>query len=178
MPRSANVKSISCLTAFRAEMQEFGHPIQDALASLECELDRALEWFQSDRMAYWPNEARRASDELAEALNRLERKKISTNPADNPSCYEEKKAVELARRRKRLAEQKIRVTRHWLPIVQHEIEEFKNQLNKLHHLSDSDVPRAVAALTRMISSLEKYSQLARPDSNSTSPPTSSKDRLP
>jgi hypothetical protein len=156
MSHGAHVTSIDALRWFKAALQEYADVLQDTLATMQVEVQRGLDWFELDRMSYWPAEVRKAQERLVEAQNRLERKRLSFDPSDSPSCHEEEQAVRRARQRLRFAEQKVVISRSWLRRVRHDVDDFRNLLAKLHHLGDSDLPRAIAILTRMIRSLEKY----------------------
>jgi hypothetical protein len=101
---------------------------------------------------------RKAQETLVEDLNRLERKRLSFNPSDSPSCHEEEQAVRGTRQRLRYAEGKVTTTQRWLHRVRHETDEFRNLLAKLQHLSDSELPRAISALEVRIRALDKYTQ--------------------
>ena len=158
MNRQADVNSIDSIRRFRVALQQYGDTVQDIVATLQCELQRAVDWFEQDRMSFWPAEVRKANDHLVEALNQLEMKQLAVDRSDAPSCYDEKKAVERAKRRLRYAEERVQRTRHWLRIVKHEVDEFKGLMAKLGHLSESDVPRAAAALERMTQALDRYAK--------------------
>ena len=158
MSRQADVNSIDSLRRFRLALQQYGETVQDVVTTLQCELQRAVDWFEQDRMSFWPAEVRRSNDRLVEALNQLEMKQLAVDRSDAPSCYDEKKAVENAKRRLRYAEERVQRTRHWLRVVKHEADEFKALLAKLGHLSESDLPRAAAALERMTQALDRYAK--------------------
>ena len=111
-----------------------------------------------------------------EDLNRLERKQISFDPSDAPSCHEEQQAVRRTRQRLREAEQKTIVTQRWLHRIRNETDEFRNLLAKLQHLSDSELPRAVASLASRIRALDKYTE--RTPATAAPPPSSSTVRAP
>lgn len=162
MSRQADVSSIDSVRRFRAALQEYGETVDDVVAALQVELQRAINWLEQDRMNYWPAEVRKANDKLVEALNRLEMKQLTIDRSDSPSCYDEKKAVERAKLRLRFAEDKVSRTRHWMRIVKHETEEFRGMLAKVGYLSESEIPRAVAALGRMTEALEKYARQNAP----------------
>ncbi len=74
------------------------------------------------------------------------------------ACLDEKKAVEQAVNRLRMCEEKVRVTRHWRDQMRHKSEEFSGKLARLQNYLDNDLPRAQAALGRVISALEKYTE--------------------
>ena len=56
----------------------------------------------------------------------------------------------------RLCEEKVRVTRRWIQAIRQEINEFDGQVARLNNYLETDIPRAAAALERMVTALEKY----------------------
>ncbi len=169
MSRRAHVVSVEAVRQFKAALQEFEEILRQALIALQMEVQRGRDWFEQERMPYWQAEVRKAQESLVEDLNRLERKRLSFNPADSPSCHEEEQAVRLTRQRLRYAEGKVVTTQKWLHRVRHETDEFRNLLAKLQHLSDSELPRAIASLESRIRALDKYTQRAASAAESTSP---------
>jgi hypothetical protein len=169
MNRQADVNSIDSIRQFRIALQDYSETVQDVVATLQCELQRAVDWFEQDRMSFWPAEVRRSNDKLVEARNQLEMKQLAVDPSSAPSCYDEKKAVERAKRRLRYAEERVQKTRHWLRIVKHEADEFKGLLANLGHISESDLPRAAAALERMTQALDRYAKSTTADPAPTEP---------
>jgi hypothetical protein len=135
------------------------------------EVQRGRDWFEQDRMPYWRKEVRKAQESLVEALNRLERKRLSLDSSDSPSCHEEEQAVRQNQRRLRYSEGKVITTQRWLHTVLHETDEFRNLLAKLQHLADSELPRALAALGRRTQALDKYASQPAPPSTPTSSTT-------
>ena len=98
MGSAANVKSIAAIRRFRADLQTYEDSLRQTLDMLAAELKRAVDYFESDRAAYWPAQVRRASDRVAEARINLERCQVTTHPGEGPTCYEEKKALERAKK--------------------------------------------------------------------------------
>ena len=164
MNRTARVTSIEAVRAFKAALEKYQKALSDSLSSLSTETNRAVEWLEADRMAYWPNEVRDSSDELAEAKNALARKELSIGSDEKRSAYEEKKAVQKAKERQRYCQQRYNNTKHWLRIVGHDVDEFQGLLGSIGHFSESDLPKAIAKLEQLASALEKYaSQTSPPD---------------
>lgn len=152
------VDSIAALRRFQAALREYAEAVQDVYGTLTLETQRTVDWVDHDRLAFWPAETRRATDRLTEALNALERKQVTVDRSDPPSCTEEKMAVAAARQRLREAEAKVASVRRWVPLVKHQADEYRGVLAKLSHLVETDLPQAIAALERMASALEKYTQ--------------------
>ena len=169
MNRQVDVTSVESLRLFHHALKGYGETVQDIVSILQMETQRAVDWFEQDRMSYWPAEVRRAQDRLTEARNQLEMKQLTIDGSDAPSCYEEKKAVESAHQRLRYAEERLQNSKHWLRIVKHDVEEFQGLISKLASLPETDLPKACASLERMSAALEKYTQLSRSRSAESQP---------
>ena len=152
----ANVKSVASIRQFRAELQDYRDSLRQSLDIVLAELVRAVDYFESDRAAYWPAQVRRASDKLAEARINLERCQVTTNQESGPSCYEEKKALQKAKARLTLANEKVKATKKWVVIVRKEVDEFKSRLAQINYLTDAELPRAVTLLERLATRLDRY----------------------
>ncbi len=160
---AANVQSIESLREFRLALLDFQHEVRDALTTLSLELRRAMDWIEQDRARYWPAAVQRASDRLVEARSDLERCETTTRPEDRPSCMVQRKAWERAKARLRLCEEKVKVVRHWRITLQHEARQFEGRLATMLDQADMELPRALAALERMLESLERYARPSGPD---------------
>jgi hypothetical protein len=164
MDRSAKVTSFDAVHALRTSLVGFQGEARDAVTLLTLEVRRAVDWLENDRRRYWPEQARKAAQKLTVARNELERCQLKYGSEETPSCYEQKKAVERAKRRLRLCEEKIRVVKRWIQTVRRELNEFEGQIAQMNDTLDSDVPRAIATLERMLTALEKYAASSAPAS--------------
>ena len=162
MKQAANVKSLDALRAFRMELKRYLEATVGALESLKVESNKAMSWIEQDRVRYWPNAAKRASDELVEARNALLRCKMAAMEGQSKSCVDEKKAVERLTARQRHCEQQVKIARGWRHKMRHATEEFDGKAARLNQYVENDLPKAIAAMDRMIASLEKYSEKAPP----------------
>ncbi len=162
MSDQAKVTSTEVLRRFKFSLNQFDSDARDAITNLKLELRRALAWIEQDRARYWPREVHRASDAVAIARHELERCEMALREEDKRSCYEQKLALEQAKRRLRLAEEKVRAVRRWRVEMQRQADQFEGRLAKLGNYLDSDLPRAVASLERMIAALDKYTDRTGP----------------
>lgn len=160
MEQSANVRSVEALRLLRSGLFAFEAEARDGVTQLVLEVRRAMDWLEHDRVRYWADQYRRASEGVAQARNELERRQLTYGSEEAPSCYEQKKALEQAKRRLRLCEEKRKQVQHWIRAVQHDLHEFEGQIARLNDLLDTDVPRAAAVLERMLTALEKYVQVS------------------
>jgi hypothetical protein len=154
----ANVKSIESIREFRGDLQEYNDSLRQALDILSSELVRAVDYFETDRSAYWPAQARKASDKLAEARINLERCQVTTRAGEGPSCYDEKKALQRAKDRLATANEKVKATKKWRAVVRREVDEFRSRLAQVNYLTDSEIPRAIALLARLATRLDRYAE--------------------
>ncbi len=156
MTAPAHITSIDAVRQFKLALETFQVEAGEALTQLLLEMRRGLDWIEQDRARYWPREMQLASDALIQARNDLERCEMTLRPEDKRSCYEQKMAVEHAKRRLRLAEDKIRAVRRWRLAARREADDFHGKLAKLASSLDMDVPRALAALERIAAALDRY----------------------
>ena len=171
--RNANITSTDVLRALKLAIQQFEFETSSALATLELEGRRPVEWIEHDRSRYWPREVRKASDDLSEARIALNRCELAITPEDKRSCIDERKALEKAKRRLRLAESKVLAVQRWRLKIKKDAETLQVHISKLKRFLELDLPGAIAALERMSASLEHYVQPGGPSGEVASSETSS-----
>ena len=162
MTHAANLTSIDALGDLQAALVQFDARVRDAIVQLNLASRRPLEWLEHDRRQYWPREGRKAADAVSEAKLALARAQATIDPHEHRSCYEERKQLEKAKRRLELAEAKIMAVRRWTVEMRKEIEEFEVQSAKLEQYLEGNLPKALAALTRMTGALDRYIQPGGP----------------
>ena len=163
--QSAHVTSLDAPRQFRAALVRFIAEVEAALMTLELEAHRPLEWIEADRPRYWRQEARKASDAVGEARVALERCQVQICNEDTKYCYDERKALEKAKRRLQVAEQKVQAARRWRIELQKAVEDLQVQLARTKHYLESDLAKAVAALDRITAALEQYTEQNNPQPN-------------
>jgi len=163
MTDQADVKSIDTLAFVRTAFASFAHEANQALGEIEIQGQRAVEYICMDRAAYWKNEIRRANDLVNKAIKDLEHCRTFKKVGDNtPSCIEEKKALEKARKRLAFAEEKAELVRKWTPVVQQQFRETGVRVVRFRDVIDVDCPRAMAQLERMLRALDQYQNTSSP----------------
>ena len=149
-------------------VQMFRAEVVTALDELEMQVRRAVEWIQHDRKQHWENEVRRGWQNVAETQVQLQHAMTAKKIAgQEPSCYDEKKAVERAKRRLDIAVKKIERVRHWARAIDQAVNEYRAMRTQLVGWIDMDVPKALAVLDRLSERLEAYVEAAK---SSQSPP--------
>jgi hypothetical protein len=163
MSQQADVKSIETLAFVRTAFAAFAHETGQALAEIEIQGQRAVEYICVDRAAHWKAEIRRMNDLVNKAIKDLEHCRTFKKVGDNaPSCIEEKKALDKARQRLARAEAKAEAVRRWTPVVQQQFRETCVRLVRFRDVIDVDCPRAMAQLDKMLKALDAYRQVSSP----------------
>jgi hypothetical protein len=163
MGRTAKVASIDVLPLLAAAVQKFRSEGQSAVDDLETELRRALDWIHHERKDHWAQEWRRANEALIQARLKLQQAMVTRRVADRePSCIDEKRAVERATRRVATAQRKIEAVRRWTATIDRAADDFRRARTQFATWLDIDVSRAAAALDQMSESLVTYISLEAP----------------
>jgi hypothetical protein len=163
MGRPARVKSIDALQSMSSAMVCFRDDARSALDDLEIQIYRILQWIREDCRMYWKNEVHRSQDRVTEARHQLEHAMIYRRiEGQHASCTEEKKALEMAKRRLTMAEGKVEAIKHWSPVIERAIDDYLRIRTHLVNWLEADYPRAVSALDRMMTALEKYIRMQTP----------------
>lgn len=163
MGRFARITSIGVLQTTASALQRFRGEASGALDDLDIELRRILDWIHHDRKEYWDHELRRSFEMVSQARIQLQQARISRQVAGHePACIDEKRALERAKRRLEIAEQKVQAVRLWAHAIDRAIEEYQRSRAQFLTWLDTDMLQAVAALDRMSASLESYVSLETP----------------
>lgn len=156
MGHQAKVTSIDVIEHFAAAMKCFGEDAKTALDGIDMEVRRALSWIQREQKDYWTQQIRRGWDEVNIARKELERKLMFYPGDDRPSCHDERLALEAAKRRLRLAQEKLEAVKRWSHRAEREVNEYLGAVQVLREWMEFDLPRAQADLARMARALEDY----------------------
>jgi len=161
MSTPANVRSIDALERLAVALQVFQQEASAAVDDLTMDMQRAIQWVQYDQKEYWTDQIRRAEAEVTEAKLNLERRKLFRIGDREPTCDEEKKALDAAKRRLGMAREKLEAVRRWSRLLVREAIDCKSGTAPLKRWLETDAPQAVALLKRMTGALESYVDLRR-----------------
>jgi hypothetical protein len=163
MSDQADVKSIDTRAFIKAALASYAHESGQALGEVELEGRRGVEYVTVDRAAHWKNEVRRAGDAVNKAIKDLEHCRAFKKVGDNqPSCVEEKKNLDKARKRLEYAERKEAAVRRWKPVVEQQFRETCVRLVHFREVIDVNCPKAMAVLERMLKALDAYRATSGP----------------
>lgn len=168
MSTQADVKSLDTLAFLKSALAQFAHESNQALSEVEIQGQRAVDWITVDMAAFWKAEIRRRSDLVNKAKKDLEHCRTFKKVGDNqPSCIEEKKALDKAKSMLEHAERKAEAVRRWTPVVTQQFRETCVRLVRFREVIDVDCPKAAAQLERMLKALESYREMASPSDRGT-----------
>jgi hypothetical protein len=163
MSTQADVKSFDTLAFVKAALAAYAHETGGAMDEIELEARKAVDYITVDRAAHWKAEVRRCGELVNDAIKNLEHCRAFKKVGDNqPSCAEEKKALEKARAKLADAERKAEAVRRWTPIVLQQFRETCVRLVHFREVVDVDCPVAIARVEKMLRSLEAYGQVSSP----------------
>jgi hypothetical protein len=150
----ADVRTIEMFRAsYIAAVEAFGLALQDA----ESDVERTALWLDNEMTSYWQRELRKGQDQVVMCKSALFRKQeIKSTPEARPSVVSEKKALDKAKRRVALCEQKLNAVRRWKAELPRQSIVFKGALSPMATMLDRDAPRIKAMLRRMTEHLEEY----------------------
>ncbi len=156
MAESAKITSIEVLSRLAATLRSFEEESSVALDELNRQARRAVEWIQHDQREYWRLQLRKRWDGVSAARANLARARATKVADHQPACREERKALEKAKRRLQIAQEKVEVVRRWSNTIVHELNEYKGGTSRFASWLQGDLPKAVATLSRMSDSLDSY----------------------
>lgn len=157
MSLPVNVQSVDVISTFRAVLCRSGEDAKNALAAVEMEINRMIDWLGGDRRLYWQAAIHRRKEELARANSELFRKQTSRMFGNDANFSEQREVVRQAKARLEQAEKKLERVRQWVQPLQQAVMEYRSAARPLSDMIDSDHARALALLDRMATALEQYS---------------------
>src|SRR4051794_25829414 len=161
MSETARIDSIAELRAFRVALIKFTDACNVALGDAESDMQRTLTWLERDQITYWNGQLAKRAEMVSRAKEAVRMKKLFKSPTGHTqSSVEEEKALRVALRLQEEAEQKIVACKQWAKRLQKEIMLYKGGVTRFTSVLGGDVPRGLAMLDAMASSLEQYATLS------------------
>lgn len=151
-----NVTSIEALESLKSTLRKFDDEAISSLQAISLTLQKAIDWVELDRPAYWKTQTKVAFDRVAAARTELSTCQMRTVAGRHPSCIEEKVALDKAKRRLQFCQEQVERVKKWAVKVRHESDEFRGRLAALQKCLDSEVPAMADMLGRSITALTAY----------------------
>ncbi|MCA9047874.1 MAG: hypothetical protein KDA89_04055 [Planctomycetaceae bacterium] len=163
MSDAANVRSIDAIRRFHAAVAVFQEEARLCLSSIELQLLKFMGWLERDRPGFWKREIESCYREIGEARVRLHQCQMRKYADHKPTCFEEKKALEKAKKDLEFAQKQIPVVKYWNVAVQHEANEYHGRSSQLSQLVEREIPRLLALLAEAVDRLEAYGNVQLPE---------------
>jgi hypothetical protein len=156
----ARVESIAELRSFKVALVKFVDSCNVALGDAESDMQKTLNWLERDQQTYWNGQLAKRTEAVSRAKDALRQKKLYKSPTgQTQSVVEEEKALRIAARMVEEAEQKIVACKQWARRLHKEIMMYKGGVTRMQSILGGDVPKALAHLEIMATSLEAYASL-------------------
>ncbi len=167
----ARLTRIDAVQEMAAAVDAFRNEAIAALENLDMEVRRALEWIHHDRHDHWNHQVRRGWERITEARVQLQQAMTARRIGEHdPACIDEKKALARAKQRLETAQEKVEAVRHCARAIDHAVDEYRGARTPLTSWLESEGPKALAALHRMMDNLEEYLALNASSRVGFSPP--------
>jgi hypothetical protein len=163
MSSQAHVHSLEAVEAVRTALVTFLDQVEQALATLDVEMRRTLDWLEHDRPAYWRRQVRDAVDGVNEAQAALRHKLMFPINDERPSCREERAALQRAQDRLAYCQEKAESVRNWIKVVRQEMFDYQGRISQLVRLVEIDGPVAVGVLARIRHHINEYQAVRKTD---------------
>jgi len=163
----ARLTRIDAVGEMAAAVDAFRNEAAAAVESLDMEVRRVLEWIHHDRHDHWDHQVRRGWERITEARVQLQQAMTARRIGEHdPACIDEKKALARAKQRLEIAQEKVEAVRHCTRVIDHAVDEFRGARTPLSIWLESEAPKALAALRRMMDNLEDYLAQQAPSGSS------------
>lgn len=157
MSEQVKVADVRVIERFRAAYASAIEAFALALQDAQSDMQRTEVWLDVEMAGYWQKELRKAQDQVVMCKSALFRKQeIKATPEARPSVVTEKRALDKAKRRAALCEEKLRAVQRWKNELTRQAIIFRSALAPMATLLDRDAPRVLAMLRRMTEHLEEY----------------------
>lgn len=172
MSTQVNVRSIDSLDDLRHALVLFRSGTSQALEATDQEIQRVQEWLEQCRL-YWQREVQRCQQALLQAQSALQRcqaqaaaRSRDDRHSPRPSCSAEQAAVAQAQAALARAQAELQNVLHWESRVRQATVEYQRPSQRLKGILASDLPKAVALLTRITAILRSYVAITPPGPSS------------
>jgi hypothetical protein len=159
MSDSANITSLDAVRQFMSAVIQFQSEARTSLAAFETQLNRIMFWLGRERPEFWKREIEKCMREAADARVRLHQCRMRRVGDFRPSCIEEVKDLEAARRRTHFAQKQIPVVKRWRVAASHEANEFHGRSAQLVQILEREIPRLLALLQKSVERIESYAAM-------------------
>lgn len=161
---ASNVRNIDSLESFHSQLVRLSSDWEKSLQEVRALIQRAEDHFARERPAYWRHQLRLAERELTEAKDELSIKRAAARPQDRPAATEAVKRVQIAQRRARDCEAKVRLAKSVSIEIGQACDAVLGPLADVTEHCEVVLPEAARQLRKLIEQLRTYAQQSKPPS--------------
>jgi hypothetical protein len=155
---TSNVRNIDSLEAFHASLIRLSSDWAKSLEEVRMLVQRAEEYFATDRLAHWRKQLQLAERELSEARDNLAQKRAAARPGDRPAATEATRRTQTAERRARDCQQKLRDCKAWSLEISRQCDSLLGPLADVMEHCEVLLPGAARELQTLIDQLRVYAE--------------------
>ncbi|QDT03170.1 hypothetical protein K227x_15520 [Rubripirellula lacrimiformis] len=153
---ASNVRSIEALEVFHDGLIGLSGDWDKTLQEVRMLVHRAEEYFSQDRPKYWRHQVQLAERYLNEAKDQLAQKRSAVRASDRPAATEAVKRVQVAERRLRLTQAKVREAKAYSIEVSQACNAVLGPLADVAQHCEVLLPTAALELHALINQLKAY----------------------
>lgn len=161
MSGPAKVISTQALLDAKAALLEFAAQAHAAYISVDADVARMGDRLHRELPAKWKAECRKRHEEVEQWKQEISRKRLIAAPEPASVVFEQKK-MRHAEARLEIARRKDASTRKWAMMWDKQAQQYRGSCRRLNDALASDIPKAVARLEAMLTSLEEYAKMMAP----------------
>ncbi|MBX3357603.1 MAG: hypothetical protein KF745_04165 [Phycisphaeraceae bacterium] len=160
MAGGARVMSVEALDRFRSAVSKFGEAASAALAECDSEAERAMQWLTHEQLAHWQREVRKRQERVAQAKSAVYRKELTALP-ERARAFEERDALDAAKRGLEEAERKVEAVKKWARVLDREFALYRGASQTMQDVVAREMPGAMSRLGKMIEHLQAYAMVSK-----------------
>lgn len=158
MSERAHITSIEAIESFHAGLVLYREKACTVLDEASAAVERFKDWVKHEQKIHWQREVRLRGRAFEEARQEW----FSSQLQDQRTGGPKELAYRRARQALREAEAKLSVVRRWGLLCDTRIDPLARQLERMYNLLTGDLPRSIAYLSQIVSTLGDYADLPPP----------------
>ena len=158
--------SLEELERFREAMVGFVDSASDALLLVDMEVRRFVEWIRHEQPRLLHQQHLQCMEEVAQAKNALNRKRLGKVDDREPDLSEERDALRRAQRKQEFIEERMKNIKKWGQLIDQVVDDYNGEARQLSNLVEGNPPAIVGFLDRAIEQLHAYLEVEAPRSSS------------
>jgi hypothetical protein len=163
MSQQVRVEDLEVFTQLRIALLKFAQTADSSLSNADGQIARMHSWLENEQMQFWSSQLRKRGEAVTKAREAVRAKKLYKDAGGRtPSAAEEEKFLARCLAALQEAEEKLQNVRRWLPRLEKASDMYRGGVTRLQGLLLSEIPRGVALLERLSTSMDQYTQLEAP----------------